>query len=221
MTTYFNIPFEEKDLAKQLGAKWDSQAKLWYSNDELIASVLEEQWEKVLPSKELILDQDCFIGEDRNFGGHELFVDLVPKSCWFTNVRSSIVPKQWQIISKFIRKRAHFECEICHSKENPSLNIYLDAHERWEYQESQHIQKLKRIIALCKPCHLFTHYGYARVSGQEKKAQKHYLSLYNVNYDQMMNQINNAYQIWMGRSSKKWVLDLSILKNSNIEIIQK
>ena len=27
---YINCPYEEKDLAKTLGAKWDSKVKSWY-----------------------------------------------------------------------------------------------------------------------------------------------------------------------------------------------
>ena len=27
---YINCPYEEKDLAKTLGAKWDSEVKSWY-----------------------------------------------------------------------------------------------------------------------------------------------------------------------------------------------
>lgn len=30
---YLNVPFEEKDAAKGLGAKWDAQRKLWYVPD--------------------------------------------------------------------------------------------------------------------------------------------------------------------------------------------
>lgn len=33
MNTYLNVPYEEKDFAKGLGAKWDSQKKLWYVKD--------------------------------------------------------------------------------------------------------------------------------------------------------------------------------------------
>lgn len=40
-----------------------------------------------------------FIDEDRNFGGYELYIDLIPKSCWFTNVRYCIKSNDWDIIS--------------------------------------------------------------------------------------------------------------------------
>lgn len=31
MKTYLNVPFEEKDVAKGLGARWDAQRKQWYA----------------------------------------------------------------------------------------------------------------------------------------------------------------------------------------------
>ena len=34
------------------------------------------------------------INEDRYYGGDELYIDLIPKSCWFTNVRYCIKKKR-------------------------------------------------------------------------------------------------------------------------------
>jgi Domain of unknown function (DUF5710) len=32
---YLNVPYAEKDAAKQLGAKWDAKAKRWFIAPEL------------------------------------------------------------------------------------------------------------------------------------------------------------------------------------------
>ena len=50
------------------------------------------------------------IGEDRDFGGNELFIDLVPRSCWFTSIRSSIVKSDWDRLRKYIFSRAGNKC---------------------------------------------------------------------------------------------------------------
>ena len=36
---------------------------------------------------------DSFICEDMPFGNSELYVDLIPKSGWFTNVRYCVKPE--------------------------------------------------------------------------------------------------------------------------------
>lgn len=40
---YLNVPFSEKDEAKQLGARWDSAAKKWYI-EEGIDPNLFKKW---------------------------------------------------------------------------------------------------------------------------------------------------------------------------------
>jgi hypothetical protein len=78
---WLDVPFAEKDQAKALGARWDPQARRWYATQVTMARL--ERW-AALPDIPTTLP-----GEDRTFGGG-LFVDLVPPSCWFTNVRSCV-----------------------------------------------------------------------------------------------------------------------------------
>ena len=41
---YFNVPYEEKDEAKQLGAKWDKQMKSWYCYIHKNIHTLYSRW---------------------------------------------------------------------------------------------------------------------------------------------------------------------------------
>ena len=43
MSQYLNVPFAEKDQAKSLGARWDSQAKQWFVPDGISAQPFT-QW---------------------------------------------------------------------------------------------------------------------------------------------------------------------------------
>jgi hypothetical protein len=54
-----------------------------------------------------------FIGEDRNFGGSDLYVNLVTSSCRFTNVRYCVRPEDWDKIRKIVYFRAKYTCECC------------------------------------------------------------------------------------------------------------
>ena len=105
------------------------------------------------------------IGEDRTYGGNQLFIDLIPRCCWFSSIRAALVKSDWDRVRHFVYQRAANKCECCNSTEK------LEAHERWEYDQEQQTQKLKRIIALCQKCHLATHFGRAQCIGYGDQAK--------------------------------------------------
>src|ERR1700704_5060428 len=101
---WLDVPYVEKDLAKAGGAKWDPSAKRWYAPRVEMAGL--SRW-VALPDIPEILP-----GEDRSLG-HGLFVDLVPDTCWFTNVRYCVEPKDWERLRRMVTRRAGMQCEIC------------------------------------------------------------------------------------------------------------
>lgn len=102
---YLYVPFDKKDKAKAMGAKFDWDQKKWYApNNE---NYLVTRWgfnDKSLTE---------LIEEDKTFGGNQLFVDLIPSSCWFTNVRYCVDPKDWERLRKYVYGRANYKCEVC------------------------------------------------------------------------------------------------------------
>jgi len=46
---FLDVPFREKDQAKQLGARWDGASKKWYIPADLTESV--DDFQKWLPQK--------------------------------------------------------------------------------------------------------------------------------------------------------------------------
>ena len=42
---HFNIKFSQKDEAKKLGAKWDSDEKAWYSDNASVINLLKEEYD--------------------------------------------------------------------------------------------------------------------------------------------------------------------------------
>ena len=109
-------------------------------------------------------------GEDRQFGTG-LFVDLIPRSCWFTNVRYCLAPEDWTRLSLGIRERASQSCEICGASK--ADGAVLEAHERWDYQDNG-VQVLKRLVCVCQPCHRVTHYGLSKLKGLEEACVEHW-----------------------------------------------
>ena len=102
---YLIVPFENKDDAKSLGAKFDWDKKLWYANNTNKNKLLEKYKE--------YKSFDNIIGENREFNGSILFIDLIPTTSWFNNVRSCIYNEDWLRIRKYIYERVNYKCECC------------------------------------------------------------------------------------------------------------
>lgn len=159
-----------------------------------------------------------FEGEDRNFGGSELYVDLIPNSCWFTNVRFCVEPSDWNKIRKKVYSRINYICECCYVN-CIEKKIPLEAHERWNYDYSTSTQKLVRLIGLCKPCHQSTHIGYAKIIGKEEEALEHLKNVRNFNLEEVKEHVDIAYAIWNERNQYEWNLDLSLITVNGYKLI--
>lgn len=162
------------------------------------------------------------IGEDRSFGGNNLFVDLIPRSCWFSNVRTCIIKTDWDKLRKYVYERVDYICECCLINTNETnINGNLEAHERWEYDDINKIQKLKRIVALCHQCHQVTHIGLAKIKGKKDEAVSHLKKVRNFNDIDCEMHIKNAFSLWSERNKYDWTLDLSLIENNNIKLINR
>jgi hypothetical protein len=155
-----------------------------------------------------------FPGEDRNWGGSILFVDLIPATCWFTNARSVLMPEDWRRLARSVRQRAGYACEICGFDRQA-----LDVHERWKYEESdgRRIQKLIRLIAICKACHGATHMGLAEMRGQGEEMREHLGRVNRWSEDRVIEHVLAAAARWEERSAHLWDLDVSLLENAGYQ----
>ncbi len=206
---YLHVPYAEKDEAKKLGAFWDPEQKLWYVLDAQSSAL--QKWPPV-PSLPPLTTNTTLPGEDRSFGGSSLFVDLIPRTCWFTNIRSAVVPEDWDRLRHLVYHRANNQCEICHAKGR------IEAHERWEYDQKTHTQTLKRLIALCQNCHTATHFGLAQIRGLDTQALLHLQKVNHWNKSQAEQHVDEAFAIWDYRNRYQWTLDLNILTNAGYHV---
>lgn len=185
--------------------------------------ITENEKNKILIKKKYKINNEPIlelIGEDRTFGGNELFVDLVPSTCWFTNVRYCVDRTEWDRIRNFIYKRADYKCECC-GIDTKINNIRLDAHERWDYNENTFTQKLVRLIALCFYCHQSTHIGLAGIIGKYQEAFNHLQKIRNFTDIECKIHIDDAFTKHRYRSKIEWNLDLSLIENNNIKLSNK
>jgi hypothetical protein len=206
---YLDVPYAEKDAAKALGARWDSAAKRWYDPRPPTPGL--DRWAARPEVPELLP------GEDRSFGGG-LFVDMVPSSCWFTNVRSCVSQQDWERLRRMVTQRAANRCEACGDGENRDVHRWLEVHERWHYDETTATQTLRRLICLCTDCHQTTHLGLANLRGHAAQALAHLQSVTGMTPTEANQHVAAANQLWLTRSTRTWTLDLSMLTTAGITL---
>lgn len=145
----------------------------------------------------------------------KLEIELVPKSCWFSNVRSAVTKNQWNLIKSEISSKAWNLCEIC-SGVGPKHPV--ECHEVWHYDDNSLIQKLIKMIALCPDCHMVKHIGFAQVINKADYALNHFMKINQLNKVDAKKYIKQVFDIWEKRSLKKWKLDITLLKDFGIDI---
>lgn len=150
-------------------------------------------------------------GEDRTFGSG-LFVDLVPRTSWLDNARAAMTLAAWKSLSAQVAARADNHCEACGAPRNAQRRHWIEAHERWAYEGG--VQSLRRLVALCSPCHRATHFGFAQSQGRGPVALRHLQKVNQWTPAQAERHVREAFGLWSVRSAQRWVLDLSILENA-------
>ncbi len=139
---------------------------------------------------------------------YKLNFELVPDGCWYSNLRTILSKKEWAFIRKDAIDRTSGSCAICGVK-----HVRLEAHERWEYDEKNHIQILRDVIAVCPDCHRVIHIGRTQLFGDEQRAEKHFMKVNNCSYSDYRKALGIANEEHQRRNKiSEWKLDLNWLK---------
>ena len=143
-----------------------------------------------------------------------LTIELVPKTAWFSNVRSMIAKKDWDILRKEAYRKADYKCEICGGvgKRHP-----VECHEIWEYDDNNHIQKLAGMTALCPSCHEVKHIGFANTQGRGEMAEEHLAKVNKWTKEKTTKYVREQFKKWAERSKYDWEIDLTWLEEKGIE----
>ena len=138
----------------------------------------------------------------------KLNFELVPDSCWYSNLRSILSPAQWDIVRRDAYARAGGKCMICGAQTRR-----LEAHERWEYDEENAVQRLVDVIAVCRSCHEVIHIGRTSLLGGEERAAEHFMKVNGCSYAEYRRALGEANTAHRRRNLvPEWKLDLSYLK---------
>ena len=137
----------------------------------------------------------------------KLQIELVPDSCWYSNLRSILTPTQWNAVRKSAYAKANGKCMICGA---PASR--LEAHERWSYNEDARIQKHEEVIAVCKNCHEVIHIGRTQLTGKGREAEEHFMNVNGCTYAEYRKALGRANEEHRRRNTvAEWKLDLSVL----------
>lgn len=145
----------------------------------------------------------------------KLEVELVPSTCWWSNVRSNISRADWEKCKRFVRQRSGDRCEICGGR---GWKWPVECHETWFYDDDQHVQVLIGLIALCPQCHEVKHIGRAEVMGNKARAIAHLAKVNGWTTEMAETYVQWAMELWALRSTERWSLDVTFLTLLGIEV---
>jgi len=170
------------------------------------------------------LEREGLVGSHTNISGQiqgdsykkqQLTIELVPETCWFTNLRSELDSDDWKKLKQMTYRKANYQCEICGGR-GPEWPV--ECHEIWHYNDEEHIQKLIGLIALCPACHEVKHMGFANISGRGHIAAQHLAKVNEWTTDRTDQYIQEQFAIWQERSKFAWQLDVTWLDQFEIKI---
>ena len=141
----------------------------------------------------------------------KLTIELVPRTSWYSNVRSNVSPSEWDKLRKSSYAAAGYKCEICggKGKKHP-----VECHEEWEYviEDEERIQRLVKLLSLCPDCHKVKHPGLAQINGQIHIVLKQLMKVNGMSHDRASAYIDEAFMLWDERSAYDWRLDIDLIK---------
>ncbi len=141
----------------------------------------------------------------------KLTIELIPEGAWGENLRKYLPKEVWDRIRKEVIKKSNYKCSICGSSEK------LQCHEVWEFDDENHILKLKGFMALCENCHLVKHFGMAGILASDGKIElkeliQHFMRVNNCDLKTFEEHKKEAFKRFEERSKYEWLIDISGIK---------
>lgn len=144
----------------------------------------------------------------------KLTVELVPKSSWYSNVRSNVSKAEWDRLRHKSYEQAGHVCEICGDVgTNQGYRHKLECHEIWDYDDINFKQTLIGLISLCPHCHTAKHPGLATINGKLGIVVEQLMTVNDMTAKDAEEYLNEAFDIWRKRNKNNYTLDISFLNN--------
>jgi hypothetical protein len=138
-----------------------------------------------------------------------LSIDLVPESCWYSNLRYILPRDAWDELRRKVYAACVYRCAICAARGQ------LHCHEVWSYDEATHVQRLEGFQALCENCHHIKHLGYAGILASQGKLDyealvAHFLRVNGCDRAAFQRHRDAAFAQWEERSRHEWTTDFGL-----------
>lgn len=189
------VPQGLRDTARQLGATWHADCKIWSMPSDKLKNVPRS----MLP----IRDRPELVPP-------YLIINLVPQTSWGRNMRAMMTKDEWKA---FARTRIYAltgsVCLVCGGR---GSHWPVEADEVWRYDDDRLIQRLHKVVPLCPLCHEVRTCGLASANGREYEVARHLAWVERIPVKQARNRIAKAMIKWQERSQENWTIDLSAAK---------
>ena len=149
----------------------------------------------------------------------KLTVELIPTTCHFSNVRTTVTAAEWDKIRFISYAAADNKCEICGDNGlNQGYKHRVECHEVWEYDDENYIQKLVKLISLCVRCHQVKHIGRAIAIGKLTVCKQQLAKVNKWTPKEIDDHIVSSFELHKERSKHQWTLDISLLRTEPYSI---
>ncbi len=148
----------------------------------------------------------------------KLSVELVPKTCWFSNVRDHVDAATWDRLRREVSQEAGERCALCGGR-GPRWPV--ECHEVWHYDDAAHRQTLAGLAALCPACHEVKHIGLAEMRGVGRRARAHLARVNGWGQDETEAYLEGVWEVWFVRSRFEWSVDFSWLAGRGVHVTPK
>jgi len=147
----------------------------------------------------------------------KLTIELVPATVWYSSLyhyyKDNGQLEKWRKLKEELFRKEGRRCWIC-GKEG----VRLEAHEFWEYDDINHVQRLVAIHHLCSLCHKIKHIGFwcytdegsmqlAREGLTREDLIEHFCRVNNCTRADFEEHEREAFRIWRERSLYEWKQD--------------
>jgi 5-methylcytosine-specific restriction endonuclease McrA len=143
----------------------------------------------------------------------KLSAELVPRTAWYSNLRSHLTNSAWDKVRKKCYFIANYKCEICGDTGiNQGYPHPVECHEVWRYDDENSKQILIRLIALCPLCHKVKHAGLAQMKGESDLVIKQLMKVNEISKQKAVAHLKKCFAQWEERNQIEWKTDVDYIK---------
>lgn len=201
---YLNVSFQQRGEAREMGAKWDAEKRMWYAPDSSHKKLVS-----AFPAPRAF----SLKGEISGFGGG-LAVEMEPIACASKKgIETRVTAADWENLRRAVVQRAGGSCEFC------GAGSALQVHARWDYRDETKVRKLVRLAALCGACRGSARMTDARTPSAYLASRAHFLKVAKKDEPYLDRHLGEVFSEWAERSKSAWTSDLSVLTANGVELV--